>query len=193
MGRRSRAHSDREHRHTDFEVSVRTRDEAFLFDLLDGLQEDPFLLILDNIQDPHNLGACLRTSDGAGVQAVIAPKDRSVRLTRIVRTVACGAAENVPFVLVTNLARLLDQLKDRGIWLVGTSDQAQRRLYEIDLTGPLAVVLGSEGKGLRRLTAEKCDFLVSLPMSGSVESLNVSVAAGVCLYEAIRQRTGLSG
>jgi len=190
MGRNSRAHSSRSHRHTDLDSKVSTHDEAFLFDLLDNLTEPPFLLILDNIQDPHNLGACLRTADGAGVQAVIAPKDRSVRMTKAVRTVACGAAESVPFVQVTNLARLLDQFKERDIWIVGTADSARQTLYELDLTGPLAIVMGSEGAGLRRLTAKKCDFLVRLPMAGKVESLNVSVAAGVCLFEAVRQRSG---
>ena len=123
------------------------------------------------------------------VDSLIAPKDRSVRMTKAVRTVACGAAENVPFVQVTNLARLLEQLKERDVWIVGTSDGAEQSLYELDLTGPLAIVMGSEGKGLRRLTAEKCDFLVHLPMAGSVESLNVSVATGICLYEAVRQRS----
>jgi 23S rRNA (guanosine2251-2'-O)-methyltransferase len=192
MGRNSRAHSERKHKHTDFEARVTTHDEPFLFDLLDNLETDPFLLILDNIQDPHNLGACLRSADGAGVHAVIAPKDRSVRMTSTVKTVACGAAEKVPFVKITNLARLLDQLKERGIWIVGTSDHADQLFFDIDLKGPLAVVMGSEGKGLRRLTAQKCDFLGRLPMAGTVESLNVSVSAGVCLYEAVRQRSGHS-
>ncbi len=193
MSRNSRAHSNRSHRHTDLDVEVSTRDETFLFDLLDRLQEPPFLLVLDNIQDPHNLGACLRTADGAGVQAVIAPKDRSVRMTKAVRTVACGAAENVPFVQVTNLARLLDQLKERNIWVVGTADSALQNLYEMDLVGPLAIVMGSEGEGLRRLTAKKCDFLARLPMAGRIESLNVSVAAGVCMFEAVRQRSAKQG
>lgn len=193
MGRNSRAHSSRSHKHTDLDAKITTRDEAFLFTLLDDLVVPPFLLVLDNIQDPHNLGACLRTADASGVQAVIAPKDRSVRMTKAVRTVACGAAENVPFVQVTNLARLLEQLKKRDVWIVGTSDGAEQSLYELDLTGPLAIVMGSEGKGLRRLTTEKCDFLVHLPMAGSVESLNVSVATGICLYEAVRQRSDHTG
>lgn len=193
MSRQSRAHSSRRHRHTDLDATVTTRDEPFLFGLLEDLTEPPFLLILDNIQDPHNLGACLRTADGSGVHAVIAPKDRSVRMTKAVRTVACGAAEHVPFVKVTNLARLLDQLKELGVWIVGTSDSAEQSLYELELTGPLAIVMGSEGKGLRRLTAQKCDFLARLPMAGSVESLNVSVTAGICLYEAIRQRLDQGG
>ena len=190
MGRQSRSHSSRTHRHTDYTVDPSVRDEAFLFELLRGSRSPAFLLILDNVQDPHNLGACLRTADGAGVQAVVIPKDRSVHLTPAVRTVACGAAEHVPLIEVTNLARLLDQLKEAGVWLVGTADKAPKSIYEIDLTGPLALVMGSEGKGLRRLTAEKCDFLASIPMQGSVSSLNVSVATGVCLYEAVRQRTG---
>ncbi len=190
MGRSSRAHSERRHKHTDLDSRVTTHDEPFLFDLLDNLEADPFLLILDNIQDPHNLGACLRAADGAGVHAVIAPKDRSVRMTSTVKTVACGAAESVPFVKITNLARLLDQLKERGIWIVGTADRADQLLYDVDLKGPLAIVMGSEGKGLRRLTSQKCDFLARLPMAGTVESLNVSVSAGICLYEAVRQRAG---
>jgi 23S rRNA (guanosine2251-2'-O)-methyltransferase len=193
MGRQSRAHSGRTHRHADLTASAKPRDEAFLFDLLRRLTAPPLLLLLDNVQDPHNLGACLRTAEGAGANAVIVPKDRSVRLNRTVRLVACGAAENVPLVMVTNLARVIDQIKEAGLWAVGTSDQATQTLYELDLSGPLALVMGSEGKGLRRLTAEKCDFLVSIPMHGSVASLNVSVAAGVCLYEAVRQRLIKSG
>ena len=192
MGRRSRAHSDRKHNHADFEAEVTTQDETFLFDLLDRISDPPLLLILDNIQDPHNLGACLRTADAAGVHAVITPKDRSARMTSAVRSVACGAAENIPLVKVTNLARLMGQLKEIGVWLVGTSERADQLLYDSDLQGPLAIVMGSEGKGLRRLTAEKCDFLVRLPMLGSVESLNVSVATGICLFEAIRQRNNQS-
>jgi len=159
-----------------------------LFALLKSLTTPPFLLILDQVQDPHNLGACLRTADGAGVNAVIAPKDRSVGLTPAARTVACGAAEHVPYIQVTNLARFMDALKEEGIWLVGTASEAEQSLYDADLTGPLGIVMGSEGSGLRRLTRERCDFVVSFPLSGSVESLNVSVAAGICLYEAVRQR-----
>ena len=189
MGRLSRSHSNRTHRHTDYTADVAARDEVFLFELLGKTAVAPFLLVLDNVQDPHNLGACLRAADGAGVQAVIIPKDRSVHLTPVVRTVACGAAEHIPLVEVTNLARVLEQLKKAGIWLVGTADRAPEFIYQLDLTGPLALVMGSEGKGLRRLTAEKCDFLASIPMLGAVESLNVSVATGVCLYEAVRQRT----
>jgi 23S rRNA (guanosine2251-2'-O)-methyltransferase len=157
--------------------------------LLEKLTEPPFVLILDGVQDPHNLGACLRSADAAGVQVVIAPKDRAVSITPIVRKVASGAAEYIPYVQVTNLARTLRMLQEQGIWLIGTADQAGQSLYTADLTGPIGIVMGGEGKGLRRLTKEHCDLLVSLPMAGVVESLNVSVATGICLYEAVRQRT----
>jgi len=158
--------------------------------LLAGLEHPPLLLILDGVTDPHNLGACLRSADAAGADAVIAPKDKAVGLTPVVVKVACGAAESVPFIQVTNLARALDQLKAAGVWLVGTADNAASSLFDTDLRGPLGLVLGGEGSGLRRLTRERCDLLASLPMRGCVESLNVSVAAGVCLYEALRQRDG---
>jgi 23S rRNA (guanosine2251-2'-O)-methyltransferase len=160
----------------------------FIEDVLDGLEEPPLLLILDGVQDPHNLGACLRVADGAGAHAVIAPKDRSVGLTLAAMKVASGAAETVPYIAVTNLARTMRDLKDRGIWLVGTDDAAPRTLYQEKLEGPLGWVMGAEGEGLRRLTKETCDLLVSIPMLGSVESLNVSVASGICLYEARRRR-----
>ncbi len=160
--------------------------EADLPKLLQG--KNTFLLILDGIQDPHNLGACLRTADDAGVHAVIAPKDHSVSLTPTVRKVACGAAETIPFIQVTNLARTLRFLRQEGIWLIGADDEEKNSLYETNLTGALAMVLGAEGKGLRRLTKELCDSLVAIPMHGSVSSLNVSVATGICLFEAIRQR-----
>ncbi len=163
-------------------------DEHTLERLLSRLSEPPFLLILDGVQDPHNLGACLRTADAAGVHAVVAPKDHSVGLTPAVCKVASGAAGRVPYVQVTNLARTLKGLQQQGIWLVGTAGEAQSSLYETDLTGPLALVMGGEGKGLRRLTRDHCDLLVSLPMRGAVESLNVSVATGIVLYEALRQR-----
>jgi len=140
------------------------------------------------VQDPHNLGACLRVADGAGAHAVIAPKDRSVGLTLAAIKVASGAAETVPYIPVTNLARTMRDLKDRGIWLIGTDDEAPESIYKAKLEGPLALVLGAEGEGLRRLTKDTCDGLVSIPMMGSVESLNVSVASGVCLYEARRRR-----
>ncbi len=154
-----------------------------------GLSSDAFLLILDSIQDPHNLGACLRTADAAGVDAVIAPKDRAVAITQTVRHVAEGGAERIPFIRVTNLARTMKELQKAGLWLVGTADGARDSIFEADLTGPLAIVMGSEGKGMRRLTRENCDFLVRIPMLGQVECLNVSVAAGVCLFEAVRQRS----
>lgn len=169
--------------------AAKARAEAELEPLLAGLNEPAFLLVLDGVQDPHNLGACLRTAEGAGVHAVIVPKDRAVGLTATARKVASGAADRVPFFMVTNLARTLRQLKEQGVWLVGTADEVTQSLYDIDLVGPLAIVMGSEGKGLRRLTEELCDFVVRIPMAGAVSSLNVSVATGVCLYEAVRQRS----
>jgi 23S rRNA (guanosine2251-2'-O)-methyltransferase len=178
----------RESKHFDHTRKVETLSEGELSVILDNLTDPPFLLVLDNVVDPHNLGACLRSADGAGVHAVIVPKDRSASLTDTVRRIASGGAESVPFVEVTNLARTLRNLKGRGVWLVGTADEAEQSLYQTDLTGPLAVVLGSEEKGLRRLTRETCDHLVSIPMAGKVESLNVSVACGIVLYEAVRQR-----
>ena len=156
--------------------------------LLANLTEPAFLLVLDGVQDPHNLGACLRSADAAGVHAVIAPQDRAVSLTHVVRKVASGAAEAVPFVQVTNLARTLKMLQQEGIWLIGAAGEAETSLYQADLQGPLALLLGGEGDGLRRLTRERCDVLVHIPMAGTVESLNVSVATGVCLFEAMRQR-----
>lgn len=168
--------------------SVGVLGEGALDDLLDASTTPPFLLVLDGVQDPHNLGACLRTADAAGVTAVIVPKDRAAGLSATVRKVASGAAETVPLIQVTNLARTLRWLKEREIWIVGTDDEATQSLYDSKLTGPLAVVLGAEGTGLRRLTRENCDALVSIPMRGVVESLNVSVATGVLLYEAVRQR-----
>jgi len=188
MGKQPRSANERRHRHSDLDAAVRTRTEDDLHAILDRLEEPPLLLIIDSVQDPHNLGACLRTADAAGVQAVVVPKDRSVGLTEVVRVVACGAAEVIPLIQVTNLARCLKALKERGIWLTGTADQADQSLYEVDLTGPLGVVMGAEGKGLRRLVAEQCDFLVNIPMQGGVPCLNVSVATGVCLFEAVRQR-----
>jgi 23S rRNA (guanosine2251-2'-O)-methyltransferase len=162
--------------------------ETRLEEALESARGAPLLLVLDGVQDPHNLGACLRSADAAGVAAVIAPRDRAAGLTPVVRKVAAGAAESVPFVSVVNLARTLRELKDRGLWLVGTADDADKTIFEADLTGPTAIVMGSEGEGMRRLTRECCDQLVSIPMAGSVESLNVSVATGVVLYEAVRQR-----
>lgn len=163
-------------------------DESALERLLDGLTGPPLLLVLDGVQDPHNLGACLRAADGAGAQAVVAPRDRSVGLTPTVCKVASGAAGQVPYVQVTNLSRCLERLRERGVWVVGCAGEAAASLYAVDLAGPLALVLGGEANGLRRLTREHCDELVSLPMRGQVESLNVAVTAGVVLYEALRQR-----
>ena len=162
--------------------------EADLPAFLSKLTDAPFLLVLDGVQDPHNLGACLRSADAAGVQAVIVPRDNSAPLTPVVRKVASGAAETVPLFRVTNLARTLDVLKEAGVWLVGATGDTDTALYSVDLSGPLALILGAEGEGLRRLTREKCDHLVRIPMAGTVESLNVSVATGVCLFEAVRQR-----
>ncbi|MFT5590004.1 MAG: 23S rRNA (guanosine2251-2'-O)-methyltransferase [Bradyrhizobium sp.] len=159
-----------------------------LDELLDAVDGPPLLLVLDGITDPHNLGACLRVADGAGAHAVIAPKDRAVGLNATAAKVASGAAESVPYITVTNLARTLRDLKDRGIWLIGTTEDAEQTLYQGDFTGPTALIMGSEGEGMRRLTTETCDFLVHIPMFGAVESLNVSVASGVCLFEARRQR-----
>ena len=155
---------------------------------IDSSVTPPLLLVLDGVTDPHNLGACLRTAEGAGVHAVIAPKDNAVGLTPAARKVASGAAETVPFIQVTNLVRTIEKLKQMGIWFIGTSDKAQADLYTYDFKTPSAIVMGAEGKGLRRLTEEHCDTLVSIPMAGQVSSLNVSVATGVCLYEVVRQR-----
>ena len=159
-----------------------------LDDTLDGVDGPALLLVLDGITDPHNLGACLRVADGAGAHAVIAPKDHAVGVNATVAKVASGAADTVPYFMVTNLARTLNELKERDIHVVGTSDDAPQSLYDIDLTGPVALVLGAEGSGMRQLTGKTCDVLVRLPMAGAVESLNVSVASGVCLFEAVRQR-----
>ncbi|MFC5076364.1 23S rRNA (guanosine-2'-O-)-methyltransferase RlmB [Vibrio thalassae] len=158
---------------------------------LDGIlsqHTQPLLLILDGVTDPHNLGACLRNADAAGVAAVIVPKDRSAPLTATVSKVACGAAETVPLVRVTNLARTMRVLQEQGIWIAGTAGEATHDIYQAKLDGPLAIVMGAEGDGMRRLTRETCDDLIKIPMAGSVSSLNVSVASGICLFEAVRQR-----
>jgi 23S rRNA (guanosine2251-2'-O)-methyltransferase len=171
------------------EMTPRAGDpETQLEEALEAAVGPPLLLVLDGVQDPHNLGACLRSADAAGVAAVIAPRDRAAGLTPVARKVAAGAAETVPFIAVVNLARTLRGLKERGIWLVGTDESADKSVHEVDLDGPLAIVMGSEGEGLRRLTRECCDQLVSIPMAGAVESLNVSVATGVVLFEVVRQR-----
>lgn len=165
-----------------------TPQQQPLEQLLQNLEKPALLLVLDGITDPHNLGACLRSADAAGVDAVIIPKDKSVSMNATVRKVACGAADVVPLYTVTNLARTLKQLKQWGVWLLGTAGEAEQLIYQSDLTAPCAIVMGREGKGLRRLTREQCDFLVKLPMAGTVSSLNVSVASGICLFEAVRQR-----
>jgi 23S rRNA (guanosine2251-2'-O)-methyltransferase len=177
------------HRHQGVVAKVLPVPQArSLDDLLDAVEGPPLLLVLDGVTDPHNLGACLRVADGAGAHAVIAPKDHAVGINATVAKVASGAAETVPYFMVTNLARSLSELKERNIWIVGTSDDAPGTLYQADLKGPTALVLGAEGAGMRQLTRKTCDALVSLPMLGAVESLNVSVASGICLYEAVRQR-----
>ncbi|GAB2712362.1 MULTISPECIES: 23S rRNA (guanosine(2251)-2'-O)-methyltransferase RlmB [Comamonas] len=169
------------------------KDTRTLDELLDDLEEagvtSPLLLVLDGVTDPHNLGACLRVADGAGAHAVIAPKDHAVGINATVAKVASGAAETVPYFMVTNLARTLKELKERNVWIIGTSDDAPNTLYQVDLKGPVALVLGAEGDGMRQLTRKTCDELIGIPMMGAVSSLNVSVASGVCLYEALRQRT----
>jgi len=172
-------------------VAVRYKSSAKIEgkSLQDIMQkENVFLLVLDGVTDPHNLGACLRTADAAGVDAVIVPKDRAAGITPTARKVACGAAESMPFFQVTNLARTLKELNDNEVWIVGTAGEAENDLYNIQLTGKLALIMGAEEKGMRRLTRENCDQLVKMPMAGQVESLNVSVATGVCLFEAVRQR-----
>lgn len=175
------------------EVTPRPGDpETQLEEALEAAGESPLLLVLDGVQDPHNLGACLRSADAAGVCAVIAPRDRAAGLTPVARKVAAGAAELVPFIPVVNLARTLRELKDRNVWMVGTDDGAAKTVYESRLTGPIGIVMGSEGDGMRRLTRETCDELVSIPMAGAVESLNVSVATGIVLFEAVRQRRELA-
>jgi len=190
MKPRRQGREARENRHVKpaTEIAVRARDEEELMQIV-AAQAVPFILVLDCIQDPHNLGAILRTADGAGVHAVVAPKDKAVGITETVRRISVGAADNVPFVQVTNLARTMGRLQEKGLWFVGTSDRAEKSIYELDLKGPLAIVLGAEEKGMRRLTEENCDFLASIPMAGKIECLNVSVSAGVCLFEAVRQRS----
>ena len=165
-----------------------TQPESFLTELLNTIDHPPLFLVLDGVTDPHNLGACLRTADAAGVDAVIVPKDKSASINTTVRKVASGAVETVKFVAVTNLQRCLLALKEKGLWLVGTAGESEKPVFDQDLNGPLVIVMGSEGKGLRRLTSETCDFLVNIPMAGAISSLNVSVATGVVLFEAVRQR-----
>jgi 23S rRNA (guanosine2251-2'-O)-methyltransferase len=177
----------RENRHANPGAGIKLHDEEDFAMLLEG-RPAPLVLILDCIQDPHNLGACLRTADAAGCALVVLPKDRTAPLTDTVRRVACGGAESVPIARVTNLVRAMARLKDIGVRLVGTADEAGPSIYDMDLGGPVAIVLGAEGEGMRRLTGENCDQLARIPMGGNVQCLNVSVAAGVCLFEAVRQR-----
>src|SRR5512140_1738500 len=178
------------HGHQGVAARVTALESAHsLDDLLDEVQGPPLLLVPDGVTDPHNLGACLRVADGAGAHAVIAPKDHAVGINATVAKVASGAAETVPYFMVTNLARTLGELKERNIWCIGTADDAPRSIYQADLKGPTALALGAEGTGLRQWTRKTCDALVSIPMRGAVESLNVSVASGICLYEALRQRS----
>ncbi|MDZ5459337.1 23S rRNA (guanosine(2251)-2'-O)-methyltransferase RlmB [Azohydromonas lata] len=177
------------HRHQGVVARVQAlAQQHSLDDVLDDVDGAPLLLVLDGVTDPHNLGACLRVADGAGAHAVVAPKDHAVGLNATVAKVASGAAETVPYLMVTNLARTLNELKERNVWVVGTAEDAEKTLYEVDFKGPVALVLGAEGPGMRQLTRKTCDELVRIPMQGAVESLNVSVAAAVCLYEARRQR-----
>lgn len=174
-------------------TAAQPTEKIHLKDLLEQTEGALFFLVLDGVQDPHNLGACLRSADAAGVTAVIAPKDKAVGLTPIVRKVASGAAETTPFIQVTNLARTLRELQDAGVWVIGSSGDATQSLFETEFKGSVALVMGAEGKGIRRLTRELCDELIVLPMLGAVESLNVSVATGICLYEVVRQRTTNTG
>ena len=192
MRKKGQEHQARDNKHTRGREMKGGGGLAKGEEALDGIlngKNNPFVLILDCVTDPHNLGAVLRTANGAGVDAVIAPKDKSVGLTETVQRVAVGAAETTPFVRVTNLSRTMKKLqKEHNMWLIGTSDKATQSLYQTDLKGPLGIVMGAEGPGLRRLTEENCDILINLPMAGTVDCLNVSVATGVCLYESVRQR-----
>ena len=177
----------RQNRHVRSDAGPRLYDEGDLADLLQD-KPAPLVLVLDCVQDPHNLGACLRTADAAGVDLVILPKDKTASITETVIRVSCGGAQSVPIVRVTNLVRSMEKLKELGVWLIGTADEATKSIYEMDMKGPTGIVMGAEGPGMRRLTGEHCDFLSKIPMAGSVECLNVSVATGVCLFEAVRQR-----
>lgn len=171
-----------------FCTKAQSYSESDLKNFIQQLDVPPFLLILDGVQDPHNLGACFRSADAAGVHAIIAPKDKAVGITPVVSKVASGAAETVPFFQVTNLARTMDTLKELGVWMYGAAGEADKSMYATDLTGSIAIVMGAEGEGMRRLTREHCDVLVKIPMYGTVSSLNVSVATGVLLFECVRQR-----
>lgn len=187
MSRQSRSTNTRQSAHAKLKEAVGVYDDTWLFELVEN-SEKIFLLFLDGIQDPHNFGACLRTADGAGVDAVVIPMKNQVGITPTVRVVACGGAESVPVVQVRNFYHVISELKKMGVHFVATSDRAKQSLYSVDMNRPVGIVLGSEGNGVRRLTAETCDDLVRIPMHGEVECLNVSVSAGVCLYEVVRQR-----
>ena len=187
MGRNSIKKLKKPPRHSAVGVVIHLENEDDLFDLIERT-ENPLLLVLEGVQDPHNLGACLRTASGAGVTAVIAPQKGACGITPTVRDISCGGADDVPFLKVKNIGMLLRKLPDAGIQIIGTSDRGQGQLYEMELSGPTAFVLGSEGWGLRKVTGDLCDHLVSIPMAGKVDCLNVSVSTAVCLYEAVRQR-----
>jgi 23S rRNA (guanosine2251-2'-O)-methyltransferase len=184
-------HEARSNKHSEPEPRIRVYEEEDFESVLKG-RPDPLVLILDSVQDPHNLGACLRTADAAGCALVVMTRDKSAPINDTVRRVACGGADKVPIARVTNLARAMDKLKSLGVWMVGTADEAHDSIYDQDLRGPVALVMGSEGEGMRRLTGEKCDHLVHIPLGGTVPCLNLSVATGVCLFEAVRQRLGAS-
>ena len=188
MGRNSIHKIKKPPRHSALAAAVHLENEDDLFDLIERT-ENPLLLILEGVQDPHNLGACLRTASGAGVTAVLAPQKGACGITPTVRDISCGGADEVPFLKIKNIGMLLRKFPDKGIQIIGTSDRGEGNLYEADLSGPTALVLGSEGWGLRKVTGDLCDHLVSIPMAGKVDCLNVSVSAGVCLYEAVRQRS----
>ncbi len=190
MPRRSPPITARANKHATDRLLLNRLDEEDIIPFLDRIDGDPFVLVLDRVQDPHNLGACLRSANAAGVHLVIAPKDHASRMTETVRQIACGGADDLPYVQVVNLGRTLDRLREAGFWIVGTGDEASQAVYETPLGGPLIFIMGAEGTGIRAKTASKCDALVSIPMLGSVECLNVSVATGVCLFEAVRQRLG---
>ncbi len=179
----------RANKHANVLADITIYDDDDFEILLEG-KKAPIVLILDCIQDPHNLGACLRTADAAGCAFVVIPKDKSAPITDTVRRISCGGAEHVPIARVTNLARAMERLQKLGVWLIGTSDEGKKSIYEMDMKGPIGIVMGAEGEGMRRLTGEKCDFLARIPMNGAVACLNVSVATGVCLFEAVRQRGG---
>ena len=182
----------RANKHADLSRTVSVFSEEKLEAILDA-EKTPLFLVLDGIQDPHNLGACLRVADAAGVDAVVVPKNRAAPITPTVRKIACGGAENATFVQVVNIPRVLEKMTRRGVFVVGTSDKASRTLYDFDLTGPTAIVIGSESNGMKRLTSERCAALVSIPMGGKVECLNASVSAGVVLFESVRQRRAAKG